>query len=47
MCDGPLAFDAASGKQVSLAEAVDADGNVKEGYALLKDFEDEAHESYA
>ena len=43
VCDGPLAFDAASGKQVSLAEAVDSDGNVKEGYALLKDFEDEVH----
>ncbi|MEI3424343.1 MAG: hypothetical protein V8Q85_04525 [Christensenellales bacterium] len=43
VCDGPLAFDAASGKQVSLAEAVGTDGNVKEGYALLRDFEDEVH----
>lgn len=43
VCDGPLAFDAADGKQVSLAEAVDSDGNVKEGYALLRDFEDEVH----
>ena len=43
VCDGPLAFNAASGKQVGLREAVDAAGNVKEGYALLRDFEDEVH----
>lgn len=43
LCDGPLAFNAASGKRVSIAEAVDAEGNAKEGYALLRDFEDEVH----
>ncbi len=43
VCDGPLAFDSYSGAQVELYEAVDDEGNVKEGYVLLKDHNDEVH----
>lgn len=42
-CDGPLAFDAKTGRLAALADALDGDGSVKEGYALLRDFEDEIH----
>mgnify|MGYP002732261153 CR=1 FL=1 len=43
-CAGPLMFDKKTGKLVSgVAEPLDENGNVKEGYALLRDFEDEVH----
>ena len=43
VCDGPLAFNASTGERVDIAEALDENGEVKDGYALLRDFEDEVH----
>jgi peptidoglycan glycosyltransferase len=42
-CTGYLAFDSASGKLVEGADVFDEDGNVKDGYVLLRDFDDEVH----
>lgn len=43
VCNGPIAFDSLSGARVELSEAVDDEGNVKAGYVLLKDHDDEVH----
>ncbi|HWQ57732.1 MAG TPA: penicillin-binding transpeptidase domain-containing protein [Clostridia bacterium] len=43
-CTGVLVFDKKTGTFVeNAAEAFDAEGNVKEGYALLRDFDGEIH----
>lgn len=42
-CTGALAFDSYSGQSVPFAQAVDGAGNVKAGYALLKDHDNEEH----
>jgi peptidoglycan glycosyltransferase len=42
-CTGYLAFDSTSGKLVEDADVFDEDGNVKDGYVLLRDFDDEVH----
>ncbi len=43
-CTGYLAFNKKTGKLLSDASAaIDAEGNVREGYALLRDFDREVH----
>ncbi len=43
-CTGQLAFETASGKLVGdTVKVFDSDGNVRDGYTLLRDFDNEVH----